>query len=170
MVAVTSRSKQIDAQFLLFPHIANPRRDERLVGAVDAEADELVALDMCRSHDVDDGLRIRSIFGRGIGDGFDACDGIGGQGLEIGLQVLLSQFRGLVVDPNLHARHAAQRDVAFHVDLHAGRVLQCVLGGTRLDRWVFTDVVDHLLAFHGIERTFRRNGDLPQRGHARVET
>ena len=45
-VTITSRSKQVDAQFLLLPHVTHPWRNERLVRAVHTKTDELVALDV----------------------------------------------------------------------------------------------------------------------------
>ena len=120
---IASRDKQIDTPFVLLPHVAHPRRHERLAGAIHAEADELVALDMRRSHDVDDRFGVGGVFGRGVGDGLDTRDGVGRQGLKVSLQVLLGELRRFVVDPNLHARHATQGDIAFHVDFHARRIL-----------------------------------------------
>ena len=42
-----------------------------------------------------------------------------GQLLDIGLEVFAFQMRGLVVDPHLYARVAAQGNVAFHIDFHS---------------------------------------------------
>ena len=75
-VAETSRGKDVDAQSVFLPHIAHPWRDERLVGAVHAEAHKLVALDVCRGHDVDDRLGVGGIFRRRVGDRFDTRDGV----------------------------------------------------------------------------------------------
>ena len=124
---------------------------------------------MCRSNYVDNGLGLGSILCRRVGDGLDAGNGISGQGLEIGLQVFLGEFRGLVVHPNLHARHAAQGDVALNVDLHAGRVLQGILGGSCLDGRVFANVVNQLLAFHCIQRSLGSHRHFAQGRHARID-
>ena len=169
-VAVTACGKQVDAQFLLFPHIADPWRNERLIGTVHTKADKLVALDVRRGDNVDNRLSISGILGRWVGDGLDTRDGVGGQGLEIGLQILLSEFRGFVVNPNLHARHTAQGDVAFHIHLHAGRVLQGVFGSSGLDGRVFADVVDEFLAVHGVNRFLGSDRDFAKRSHAGRDT
>ncbi len=83
----------------------------------------MVALDVGRGDDVDDGLGAGGVFGRGVGDGLDAVEGIGRKGLEVGFEVLFRQSGGFVVHPNLDAGDAAQRDVAFNVHLHARGVL-----------------------------------------------
>ena len=116
------------------------------------------------SDDVDDGLRIRGILGRRVGDGLDTLQRIGGQRLQIGLEVLLRQFGGFVVDPNLHTRNAAQGDVALHIDLHARRVLQRVFGSAGLDGGVLADVIDQLLTVHRIDGLLRLDGHLLQCG------
>ena len=106
---------------------------------------------MCRGDDVDDCLCVGGVLGRGIGDGLDAGQYVGREGLEVGLEILLGEFRGLVVNPDFHARDTAQCHVALHVDLHARGVLKGVLGGTCLDARVLADVVNHLLAVHGVD-------------------
>ena len=113
---------------------------------------------MRRSHYVDHRLGVGGVLGRGIGDGLDARQGVGRQGLQVGLEVLLGQFRRLVVDPYFNARHTAQAHIALHVNLHARCVLQGVLGGAGLYAGVLADVIDHLLAIHGVEGLL--GGDL----------
>ena len=161
--------EEVNAPLLLGPHIAHPWRGEGLVRAVDAKADELVALDVGRGDDVDHRLGVGGVLGRGVGDGLDACQGVGRQGLQVGLQVLLGELRRLVVNPYLDRAHAAQRHVALHVDLDAGGVLQGVLGGAGLYAGVFADVVYHLLAIHGVEGLLGRDLDGVEGGGASLD-
>ena len=119
---------------------------------------------MCGCDDVDDRFGICGIFGRRVGDGLDALQRVGGQRLQVGLQVLLGQFGGFVVDPDFHARHAAQRDVAFHVNLYARSVLQGVLRGSRLYGGVFADIIHQFFAVHGVNRFLRLDGHFSQCG------
>ena len=163
-LGVTTRGEDVEAQFLLGPHIADPGADERLVGTIDTEADKLVALNMGGGDDVDDRLGVGGIFGRRVGDGLDAGQCVGGQRLQVGFEVLFRQFRWLVVDPNLHAAHTAQGDVTFHVDLHARGILEGVLGGSGLDGGVVADIIYHLLTVHGVERPVGGDLYLLQRG------
>ena len=149
--AVAEVGEEVDIQLLVGPGVTHPGTDVGLCGYVGAKADKVVLLDVCRRDDVDDRLGVSGILCRRVGDGLYAVEGVGRQGLQVGLQVLRRQFRRLVVDPNLHRAHAAQGDVALHVDLHAGRVLQGVLGRSGLYSGVVGHVVDHLLAIHGIE-------------------
>ena len=60
-------------------------------------------------------------------------------------------MRRLVVDPDFHGGDAAEGDVAFHVHLHARRVLEGIGGGACLHRRVFRHVVERLLAVHHID-------------------
>ena len=119
---------------------------------------------MGRGDDVDDRLGVGGILGGGVGDGLDARQGVGGQGLEVGLEVLLGEFGGLVVDPDLHAAHTAERDIALHVDLNSRGVLEGVLGGAGLDGGVVLDVVDQLLAIHQVEGLLGRDFDSVEGG------
>ena len=75
-------------------------------------------------------------------------------------------MRRLVVDPHLHARRAAQGDVALHVDLHTRCVLQGIGGRSRLDARFFGHVVHSLFPFHGKERTFFGDDHLIKFGGA----
>ena len=103
---------------------------------------------------------------RGVGDDLDALDGVGGQLLDVLFQRLLIHVRGAVVDPNLHAAHTTQGDVAFGVHLHTRRILQGVAGGTRLDGGILLGVVHVLLAVHHIEGLLGHNLHLTERGAA----
>ena len=123
---------------------------------------------MSRGDDVDDRLGLGCVFCRGVGDGLYAVERVGRQCFEVGLQVLGGEFGGLVVNPNLHARDAAQCDVALDVHLHARRVLQGVGGRSRLYGGVFADVVNHLLAIHGVEGLLGGDGHLLHQGGGRV--
>ena len=107
---------------------------------------------MCRSDDVDDSFGVGGVFRRGVGDGLDAVEGVGRQGFEICFEVLLGEFRGFVVYPNLHTRHTAKGYVAFHVHLHAGGVLQGVVGGSGLYRRIVGNVVDKFFAVLSVKR------------------
>ena len=149
--AVAPTGENVEAQLLLGPHVAHPRAHEGLVAPVDAETHELVALDVGVGHYVDDRLGVGGVLGRGVGDGLYARQGVGRQGLQVGLEVLLGELRRLVVDPYLDTRHTAQAHIALHVNLHARCVLQGVLGGAGLYAGVLADVVYHLLAVHGVE-------------------
>ena len=156
--AVAQVGENVDVKPFVGPGVAQPGTYVGLRGGVGAKADEVVLLDVGRSDDVDDRLGVGGILGRRVGDGLDAVQRVGRQGLQVGLQVLGGQLRRLVVDPNLHTADAAQRDVALHVDLHAGRVLQGVLGRSGLYRRVVGHVVYHLFAVHRIQRP--RRGDF----------
>ncbi len=71
-------------------------------GNIGAKAKELVPLDFAVHHDVDDAVGGGGIARRRVGDDFDAVNGVGGQGLDVGLEVLFGEIRRLVVNPNFH--------------------------------------------------------------------
>ena len=153
-VVVAEVSAEVDGEAFVGPGVANPRGDRGLRVAVDAEADEMVAFDVGGGDDIDDRFGAGGVFGGGVGDGLDAGERVGGERLEVGLEVFLGEARGFVVHPDFHAAGAAERDIAFHIHLDAWGVLEGVACGAGLDGGVIADVVDHFLAVHGVERAF----------------
>ena len=156
----------IDRQFLVRPNIRQPGANVRARRSVHAKAEELVFLDFGIGHDVDDAIGLGAVACRGIGNNFHSINAIGWHGLDVGFEVLGGHVRGFVVDPHLHARCAAQADVALHVHFHARRVLQGIRGRSRLDTGVFGHVVHGLLPFHGKQGTLLRDDHLIKFGGA----
>ena len=90
---------------------------------------------------------------RGVGHHLDAQDGDGFHLLEVVLLAFLVEIRRTVVDEQLHFAHAAQTDVAFGVDLHAGHILQGIRDRSLSGFRVVDDVVDDGFSFVDEDRT-----------------
>ena len=154
-----------DGELLVGIDIRKERRDAGCGGTAHAEADETVLLDFGGGDDVDDAAAaLGAVAGRRVGDDLDLLDAAGGHLLDELLERLGVHIGGLVVDPNLHGRDAAQGDVALHVHLHAGGVLQGIRRRARLYGGVLGHVVERLLAIHHIDGFLPNNLHLLQVG------
>ena len=104
----------IHRPLIVFPDVGSPRHHVGLRRNIGAKAKELVPLDFGVHHDVDDAIGGGGITRRWVSDDFYAVDGVGGQGLDVGLEVFFREVGRLVIDPNFNGRSPAQGDVAFH--------------------------------------------------------
>ena len=163
VVRVVGIDIEVEVHLLVGPHIRCPRRHAGRSPCPHTHTQQLVAGHLLVGDDIDD-TACGGVACRGVGDDLDALDGVGGQLLDVLFQRLLVHVRRAVVDPNLHAAHTPQGDVAFGVHLHARRILQGVAGGTRLYGGILLGVVHVLLAVHHIEGLLSHNLHLSERG------
>lgn len=74
---IAAAGVDINGEFLIGPSVRNPWGDEGLGGTIESKANEVVAFDIGRSDDVDDGLGASGVFCGRVGDGFNPVQSIG---------------------------------------------------------------------------------------------
>ena len=99
----------IEVELLICKDIGDPGlgfgEPDVLVGAgstVEAERDELIAVDLLVGDDIDDG-GAATVACRGVGDNLDFLYAVGWQHLDVLLECLAVHVAGAVIDPDIHA-------------------------------------------------------------------